>query len=154
MDNENEGCHSRILSPLRLPFRHPGQIPNKDVADGEKLRVGRKAFKSQDAFVSYLEMSVSQLRPLKDNASACKVQADSARVMFEEAVEAVDNLTIKDFDIVADPYAAFVAVAVHRLGGLTQHKVRFDLLADAAANAQIAVDDLIANLKDVRKVSK
>ena len=35
VDNENGECQSRILSPLRLPFRHPGYQKNRP---GEVVR--------------------------------------------------------------------------------------------------------------------
>ncbi len=33
--NENGECQSRILSPLRLPFRHPGEISNQETGGVE-----------------------------------------------------------------------------------------------------------------------
>ena len=35
VDNENGEWQSRILSPLRLPFRHPGEISNQETGGVE-----------------------------------------------------------------------------------------------------------------------
>ena len=45
--NENGECQSRILSPLRLPFRHPGPFSNREIGGVEPNVYGfdRKARK-------------------------------------------------------------------------------------------------------------
>ncbi len=114
--------------------------------DGTELRTGRKKMETQDVFVSYLENWIENHRQTTSNAVACKSHALSARVMRDEAIQAVDDLKFENYKDDDNPTAAFLAIAQNRMSALSNYDAQCESMEHRHNAAQSAVDDLETQL--------